>query len=239
MNGKEIKVSVIVPVYNEDKTLVAILEKINQQNIVGIKIEIIIINDGSTDNSLKILEEHSSLFHKLINLEKNRGKGAAVREGLKYATGEYILFQDADMEYDPSEYPKLLEPIIKQNADIVIGSRLMTSSLTRSGGYSKNRIGNNFITWLFNLLNHTTFTDIYSGYLIFRRSNITPNKLRTDGWEQQAEILSKIVKNSTKIYDVPIAYYGRSYEEGKKIKPKDVFKIVFTIIGEKISPSKN
>jgi glycosyltransferase involved in cell wall biosynthesis len=239
MNGKEIKVSVIVPVYNEDKTLVAILEKINQQNIVGIKIEIIIINDGSTDNSLKILEEHSSLFHKLINLEKNRGKGAAVREGLKYATGEYILFQDADMEYDPSEYPKLLEPIIKQNADIVIGSRLMTSSLTRSGGYSKNRIGNNFITWLFNLLNHTTFTDIYSGYLIFRRSNITPNKLRTDGWEQQAEILSKIVKNSTKIYDVPIAYYGRSYEEGKKIKPKDVFNIIFTIIGEKISPSKN
>ena len=90
-----------------------------------------------------------------------------------------------------------------------------------------------------NLLNHTTFTDIYSGYLIFRRSNIVPNKLRTDGWEQQAEILSKIVKNSTKIYDVPIAYYGRSYEEGKKIKPKDVFNIIFTIIGEKISPSKN
>jgi glycosyltransferase involved in cell wall biosynthesis len=239
MNGKEIKVSVIVPVYNEDKTLVAILEKINQQSIVGIKIEIIIINDGSTDNSLKILKEHSSLFHKLINLEKNSGKGAAVREGLKLATGDYILFQDADMEYDPSEYTKLLEPIIKQNADIVIGSRLMTSSLTRSGGYSKNRIGNNFITWLFNLLNHTTFTDIYSGYLIFRRSNIAPNKLRTDGWEQQAEILSKIVKNSTKIYDVPIAYYGRSYEEGKKIKPKDVFNIIFTIIGEKISPSKN
>ena len=138
MNGKEIEVSVIVPVYNEDKTLVAILEKINQQSITGIKIEIIIINDGSTDNSLKILKEHSSLFHKLINLEKNSGKGAAVREGLKLATGDYILFQDADMEYDPSEYTKLLEPIIKQNADIVIGSRLMTSSLTRSGGYSKN-----------------------------------------------------------------------------------------------------
>ena len=210
MNGKEIEVSVIVPVYNEDKTLVAILEKINQQSIAGIKIEIIIINDGSTDNSLKILKEHSSLFHKLINLEKNSGKGAAVREGLKLATGDYILFQDADMEYDPSEYTKLLEPIIKQNADIVIGSRLMTSSLTRRGGYSKNRIGNNFITWLFNLLNHTTFTDIYSGYLIFRRSNITPNKLRTDGWEQQAEILSKIVKNSSKMYDIPITYHGRT-----------------------------
>jgi len=231
---------VIIPVYNEQDTIMPILKKVNEQKIDDVEFEIIVIDDGSTDNSLKILEEHSSLFHELINLEKNSGKGAAVREGLKSATGDYILFQDADMEYDPSEYRKLLEPIIKQNADIVMGSRLMTSSSsTRRGGYSRNRIGNNFITFLFNLLNHTTFTDIYSGYLIFRRSNITPNKLRTDGWEQQAEILSKIVKNSSKIYDIPIAYYGRTYEEGKKIKPKDIFKIISTIIGERISPSKN
>ena len=188
MNGKEIRVSVIVPVYNEDKTLLTVLEKISQQNIFGFKIETIVINDGSTDDSLKILEEHSSLFHKLINLEKNSGKGAAVREGLKSATGDYILFQDADMEYDPSEYGKLLKPVIEFDADIVMGSRFMTSSLTRHGGYAKNKIGNNFITFLFNLLNNTKFTDIYSGYLIFRRSNITPNKLKTDGWEQQAEI---------------------------------------------------
>lgn len=239
MNKKEINVSVIVPIYNEEKTLHMILKKINEQDVEGVKMEIIVINDGSTDNSLKILEEHSDLYQKLINLEKNMGKGGAVREGLKAAKGEYILFQDADMEYDPSEYGKLLEPVIKQDADIVMGSRLMTSSLTRRGGYSKNRIGNNFITSLFNLLNHTTFSDIYSGYLIFRRSNITPNSLRTDGWEQQAEILSKIIKKSNKVVDVPITYYGRSYEEGKKIKPKDVFRIIFTIIGEKISPSKN
>ena len=160
MNEKKIKVSIIVPVYNEEKTLHLILEKINEQNITGIKMEIIIVNDGSTDNSLNILKEFSHLYHKLINLEKNKGKGGAVREGLKAATGEYILFQDADMEYDPSEYGKLLEPIIKQDADIVMGSRLMTSSLTRRGGYSKNRIGNNFITALFNLLNHTKFSDI-------------------------------------------------------------------------------
>ena len=240
MSIRQYKISVIIPVYNEQDTIVPILKKVNEQKIDDVEFEIIVIDDGSTDNSLKILEEHSSLFHELINLEKNSGKGAAVREGLKSATGDYILFQDADMEYDPSEYRKLLEPIIKQNADIVMGSRLMTSSsTTRRGGYSRNRIGNNFITFLFNLLNHTTFTDIYSGYLIFRRSNITPNKLRTDGWEQQAEILSKIVKNSSKIYDIPIAYYGRTYEEGKKIKPKDVFKIISTIIGERISPSKN
>ena len=235
----QIKISIIIPVYNEERTIIDVLEKVNQQKIDSILTEIIVINDGSKDCSLELLKNNPKLYTKLINLEKNKGKGGAVRDGLKSAVGDYILFQDADMEYDPSEYEKLLKPVIKFDADIVMGSRLMSSSLTRQGGYARNRIGNNFITSLFNLLNNTKFTDIYSGYLIFRRSNITPNKLRTDGWEQQAEILSKIVKNSSKIYDVPIAYYGRTYEEGKKIKPKDVFKIISTIIGEKISPSKN
>jgi glycosyltransferase involved in cell wall biosynthesis len=236
---KEIKISIIVPVFNEEKTLNTILDKINQQKIAGILFEIIVINDGSTDNSLKILKDNSNQYQKLINLEKNMGKGGAVREGLLDSTGEYILFQDADMEYDPSEYSKLLKPIIDNNADIVMGSRLMTSSLNRHGGYSKNRLGNNLITFLFNLLNHTKFTDIYSGYLIFKRENINPNRLRTNGWEQQAEILSKIIKKSNNIFDVPITYHGRTYEEGKKIKPKDIFKIIFTIIVEKISPSDN
>ena len=239
MNVKKIIVSIIVPVYNEEKTLLTILEKISQQNIAGIKIETIVINDGSIDNSLNILKENSSLFHKLINLEKNSGKGSAVREGLKSATGDYILFQDADMEYDPSEYEKLLKPVIEFNADIVMGSRFMTSSLTRHGGYAKNRIGNYVITSLFNLLNNTKFTDIYSGYLIFRRSNITPSKLKTDGWEQQAEILSKIIKKSSKIYDMPIVYHGRTYEEGKKIKPIHVLHVIGTIIREKILPTEN
>lgn len=236
---KLIKISIIVPVFNEEKTLNTILDKMNQQKITDIIFEIIVVNDGSTDDSLKILKENSNQYQKLINLEKNMGKGGAVREGLLNSSGEYILFQDADMEYDPSEYSKLLKPIIDNNADIVMGSRLMTSSLNRYGGYSKNRLGNNLITFLFNLLNHTKFTDIYSGYLIFKRENINPNKLRTNGWEQQAEILSKIIKKSNKIFDVPITYHGRTYEEGKKIKPKDIFKIISTIVSEKISPSDN
>ena len=235
----QIKVSVIIPVYNEEKTIIDVLEKVNHQKINSISMEIIVINDGSKDHSLELLKNNPKLYTKLINLEKNKGKGGAVREGLKSAVGDYILFQDADMEYDPSEYEKLLEPIIKQDADIVMGSRLMTSSLTRRGGYARNRIGNNFITSLFNLLNNTTFTDIYSGYLIFRRSNITPSKLRTDGWEQQAEILSKIVRNSSKMYDVPIVYYGRTYEEGKKIKPRHILGIIGMIIREKILPTEN
>ena len=234
-----IKVSVIIPVYNEEKTIIDVLKKVNLQKINSISMEIIVINDGSKDHSLELLKNNPKLYTKLINLEKNKGKGGAVREGLKSAVGDYILFQDADMEYDPSEYEKLLEPIIKQDADIVMGSRLMTSSLTRRGGYARNRIGNNFITSLFNLLNNTTFTDIYSGYLIFRRSNITPSKLRTNGWEQQAEILSKIVRNSSKMYDVPIVYYGRTYEEGKKIKPRHILGIIGMIIREKILPTEN
>ena len=234
-----IKVSVIIPVYNEEKTIIDVLEKVNHQKINSISMEIIVINDGSKDHSLELLKNNSKLYTKLINLEKNKGKCGAVREGLKSAVGDYILFQDADMEYDPVEYEKLLEPIIKQDADIVMGSRLMTSSLTRRGGYARNRIGNNFITSLFNLLNNTTFTDIYSGYLIFRRSNITPSKLRTNGWEQQAEILSKIVRNSSKMYDVPIVYYGRTYEEGKKIKPRHILGIIGMIIREKILPTEN
>ena len=235
----QIKVSIIIPVYNEEKTIIDILEKVNQQKINSISMEIIVINDGSKDCSLELLKNNPKLYTKLINLEKNTGKGGAVREGLKSAVGDYILFQDADMEYDPSEYEKLLEPIIKFDADIVMGSRLMTSSLTRRGGYAKNRIGNNFITSLFNLLNNTTFTDIYSGYLIFRRSNIAPSKLRANGWDQQAEILSKIIKNSSKIYDIPIIYNGRTYDEGKKIKPKDILGIIGMIIREKILPTEN
>ena len=230
----QIKVSIIIPVYNEEKTIIDILKKVNHQKINSILMEIIVINDGSKDCSLELLKNNPKLYTKLINLEKNKGKGGAVREGLKSAIGDYILFQDADMEYE-----KLLEPVIKFDADIVIGSRLMASSLTRRGGYAKNRIGNNFITSLFNLLNKTTFTDIYSGYLIFRRSNITPSKLRADGWDQLAEILSKIIKNSSKIYDVPIVYNGRTYDEGKKIKPKHILGIIGMIIREKILPTEN
>lgn len=238
MNVKKIKISVIVPVFNEENTIITILKKINNQNIPNIDIEIIVINDGSTDNSLKIIEENSNLYSKLINLKKNKGKGAAVREGLKAVNGNFVLFQDADLEYDPSEYPILFRPLLELDADIVMGSRLMSPPLTRVH-YFWNKVGNKCITLLFDILHNSTLTDIYSGYIVFRKDLLNPENLRTDGWEQQAEILSKIVKNSVKIYEVPITYYGRTYEEGKKIKPKDVIKIIGTIIREKIFPSKN
>ena len=236
------KLSIIIPVFNEINYIEEFTSNL-LNTFINENVEYIFINDGSNDGSEKWLESYIKTQpeenNKFVNLTKNTGKGNAIHEGIKICKGDYILFQDADMEYDPSEYEKLLEPVIKFDADIVIGSRLMASSLTRRGGYAKNRIGNNFITSLFNLLNKTTFTDIYSGYLIFRRSNITPSKLRADGWDQQAEILSKIIKNSSKIYDVPIVYNGRTYDEGKKIKPKHILGIIGMIIREKILPTEN
>ena len=238
MKSKEIKISIIVPAYNEEETIVSVLKKINEQEIENIEMEIIVINDGSKDNSLKILEENPELYSKLINLEQNKGKGGAVKEGLKAATGDFILFQDADLEYDPSEYSNLFKPLLELNADIVMGSRLLSPPLTRVH-YFWNKVGNRCITLLFDILHNSTLTDIYSGYLIYRRELLNPENLRTSGWEQQAEILSKIVTNSAKIYEVPITYYGRTYEEGKKIKPKDALKIMSTIVRERISPSRN
>lgn len=238
MNLKKIKVSIIVPVYNEERTIISILKKVSEQKISNVEMEIIVINDGSEDDSLKILQENSNLYSRLINLKENNGKGSAIKEGLKYATGDFVLFQDADLEYDPSDYSKLFTPLLELDADVVMGSRLMSPPLTRVH-YFWNKIGNKLITLVFDILHNSTLTDIYSGYLVYKRDLLNPENLRTNGWEQQAEILSKIVTSKAKIYEVSIAYYGRTYEEGKKIKPKHVLKIIGTILREKILPTKN
>lgn len=234
MPSKLLKLSVLIPVYNEETTIIHILEKVNEQRIEDVNIEIIVIDDGSTDNSLNLLKSNPRLYSKLIELKNNVGKGGAVKAGLKAATGEYILFQDADLEYDPSDYDKIMLPIRKFNADLVIGSRMIAPPLTRVH-YFWNKKGNEFITSVFNFLNNTTFTDVYTGYLAYRRILIDPDRLRTVGWEQQAEILSKIVKTSKVYYEVPISYYGRTYEEGKKIRPRHVIGIILTMVKERIS----
>lgn len=233
MLDKAYKLSVIIPVYNEQDTIIPILTKIHEQRIDDVELEIIVIDDGSTDNSLNLLKNNNHLYSKLVQQKNNTGKGGAVKEGLKIATGNYILFQDADLEYDPSDYERLLLPIKKFNADLVIGSRLIAPPLTRVH-YFWNKKGNEIITTIFNFLNNTTFTDIYTGYLIYRRNLIDPNKLKTVGWEQQAEILSKIVKTARVYYEVPISYYGRTYEEGKKIRPKHVIGIILAMIRERL-----
>jgi len=228
-----INLSIIMPAYNEEKTIIEILEKVSEVKIDGVNKEVIVIDDCSTDNTLNLLRKNKNLYDQLIESNENCGKGASVKKGLLKANGDYILFQDADLEYDPKDYIKLLEPILRFNADLVVGSRLVASQLTRVY-YFWHKVGNKFITFLFNFMNNTTFTDIYSCYLVFRSELINPNQLSTSGWEQQAEILSKVVSRSNSFYEVPVNYYGRTYKEGKKIRPLDAIPVLITIILKRI-----
>ena len=228
-----IKLSIIIPAYNEENTIIKILEKVADVEIERINKEVIVIDDCSTDKTLNLLEKNKNLYDELIKLPTNGGKGEAVKKGLMKASGQYILFQDADLEYDPKDYKKLLEPVLLFDADLVIGSRFLASQLTRVC-YFWHKVGNKFITFLFNIMNNTTFTDIYSCYIIFKADLINPNNLLTSGWEQHAEILSMIVSKSNSFYEVPVNYYGRTYEEGKKIRPHNAISVVLTIILKRI-----
>ena len=223
------KVSVIVPVYNEEATIIQLLEAVARQNIEGVTFEIIVIDDGSRDKTVSLLQDRPELYSELIVLPVNGGKGAAVKAGLGAASGDYILFQDADLEYDPEDYEKLMLPVLKFGADLVLGSRFVAPQYTRVS-YFWHKIGNKLVTFLFNLLNNTTFTDIYSCYLMYRRSLLAPEQLFTTGWEQHAEILSRVITGAKSLYEVPISYRGRTYEEGKKIMAHHVISVTWTIV---------
>ena len=226
--------SILVPVYNESQMVIKLLEKVNAQSIDGVEFQVLVIDDGSTDDTVQLLEERPDLYTELIKLPENRGKGAAIISGITAASGEYLLCQDADLEYDPRDYGTLLFPVLNYEADIVMGSRLIAPQYTRVH-YYWHKIGNRFITLAFNILNNTTFTDIYSGYFLFRKSLVKVNDLSAYGWEQQAEILSKAVAAAKVYYEVPVSYHGRTYEDGKKIKYYHVFAIVWMILKCRIS----
>ena len=226
---------ILIPVYNEEKTIIKILEKISVSCEQIKNYEVIVINDGSTDQTNNQLLSHSNLYSSLLTLPQNRGKGYAIIKGLENIKQGFVLIQDADLEYDPSEIPNLWNEIKKNSAEVLLTSRLSGSKTTRVH-YFWHKVGNRIITLFFNICNNTTFTDIYSGYLIFDISKINLSKLRFFGWGQQAEILTYLVKNSTKIYETPISYYGRTYEEGKKIRFTSVFKVFMAIIITRFRP---
>lgn len=227
------KVSVIVPVYNEAATIVQILEKVAQQRLAGYELEVIVIDDGSSDDTPVLLADRADLYSRLIRRPRNGGKGAAVKDGLAAATGEFILFQDADLEYDPADYGKLLEPVTRFDADVVMGSRIVAAPITRVS-YFWHKVGNKLITLFFNFLNNTTFTDVYTCYLLYRRTLVDPHQVATAGWQQHAEILSIAVEGARSIYEVPISYYGRTYAEGKKIRANHVIGIVATMASKRL-----
>ena len=228
-------VSVIIAAYNESATIIAVLERVRAQKIDNF--EVIVIDDGSRDDTRALVEGRPDLFTRFIKFDQNRGKGAAVIAGLREATGDYILFQDADLEYDPADYPVLLAPINRYDADIVMGSRFRTPGVARVSLFW-HLVGNKVVTLLFNALNNMTFTDIYSCYLLYRRALVDPLHLRSYGWDQHAEILSIAVRGAKNVYEVPINYRGRSYEEGKKIRGYHAVAVIKTIVMKRIFPSK-
>jgi glycosyltransferase involved in cell wall biosynthesis len=218
--------SVIIPVYNEENTVQEILDKVNHIR-KNINLEIIVVNDGSTDRTPEILNSNKHLIDNLINNEQNSGKGYAIKKGLVCAKGEYIFFQDADNEYEPSNLIKFIEIMEKYNCDFLMGSRFISEN--RSVIHFWHMLGNKFITFVFNLLNDTTFTDIYCCHCLFKRDLLNAQKLKSKGWGQQAEILSHIVKKSKKNYETSVNYYARSYSEGKKIRYFHVFEVLYWI----------
>jgi glycosyltransferase involved in cell wall biosynthesis len=222
-------VSILIPVYNEEATIIELLKVVSQQRIDGVDFEVIVIDDGSMDRTVELLKANSDLYTKLIEQRQNGGKGAAVKAGLKDASGDYVLFQDADLEYDPGDYQQLMLPLLRFDADVIMGSRFLAPSFVRVS-YFWHKVGNYLITFVFNIFNNTTFTDVYSCYLMFRRSLIDPEQLQTSGWEQHAEILSKVIGEGKSFYEVPISYQGRTYEEGKKIRAHHAISVIWTII---------
>jgi len=227
-------VSVVIPAYNERATIGQILASVSRQRIPGVTLQVIVVDDASTDGTSDAVRQSTGLYHELITLPRNGGKGAAVIAGLRAAKGDYVLVQDADLEYNPDEYAGLLKPVLDFGAEVVMGSRFLAPPWTRVN-YFWHKVGNVTITLLFNLLNNTTFSDVYSGYLLFRRSLVSPDELKRAGWDQQAEILSRICRRARILYEVPISYHGRTYEEGKKIRAHHALPVIWTMVRERFA----
>jgi glycosyltransferase involved in cell wall biosynthesis len=225
--------SIIIPVFNEENTIITVLEKIKKNSSNHFKYEIIVIDDGSTDKSKDRLENNKNLYNKLLINKTNMGKGYSVKQGLLNANGTHVIFQDADLEYDPVDILKFEKIFSDFDADGIIGSRMIYSDYTRSHNIL-NKMGNKIITIIFNLLYNTTFTDIYSCYFAFKKNLLDANKLSSLGFEQHAEILSKVIKKGKKFYEVPIRYNGRTISEGKKIRAHHFFFVLYQLIRSRI-----
>jgi glycosyltransferase involved in cell wall biosynthesis len=223
----DFKLSVVIPVYNEEQWIAEVIRRVRA---VPIPKEIIIVDDCSKDGTRDILSKLTGDDLHIILQERNQGKGAALRTGFEYATGDVVLVQDADLEYDPAEYPRLLQPIMENKADVVFGSRFIGER--HRVLYYWHSVVNWFLTWLSNVFTDLNLTDMETCYKVFRREVLAEMKLKSNRFGFEPEVTAKVAKRrpSWRVYEVPISYSGRTYEEGKKIGLKDAFNALYCIL---------
>jgi glycosyltransferase involved in cell wall biosynthesis len=216
-----VRVSFLVPAYNEAATIGEVLERIAR---LDLEPQVIVVDDGSTDETAAIAERAGAL----VIRQENRGKGAAIRAAIPHIESEIVVIQDADMEYDPTEVPSLIEPIVRGNADVVFGSRLSGGRPQRAYLFW-HMLGNRFLSLLTGVLFNTTLSDMETGYKAFRADVLRSLDLRQDGFGIEPEITGEVCKRHLRVYELPISYYGRTYAEGKKITWRDGFTAIWVL----------
>ena len=222
------KISIIVPVYNEINTLEKVIDRLQEVPFCGLEKEIIIVDDYSTDGTRELMKDYEGMY-KVFYHDYNQGKGAAIRTGLSHITGDIMVIQDADLEYDPADYDELIKLIIDGKADVVYGSRLSGGKPSRSFMFT-HLLGNKLLTFITNLLYNTTLTDMETCYKAFRTDFIKGIEIKSNRFDFEPEITAKVLKRHPRLYELPISYYGREFAEGKKITWKDGIHAVIALV---------